>query len=80
MRTISEPARAKRRDLPRRALGVGRIGIGHRLDDDRRAAADDDAADVDGEGGVALGLAREWYVSACLGLLPVQTTLIDTPL
>ena len=53
MRTISEPARARSAHLPRRALDVGRVGVGHRLHDDRRTAADDDAADVDGNGDAA---------------------------
>ncbi len=37
----------ERRDLPRRRLDVGGVGVGHRLDDDRRAAAHQN-------GGVAL--------------------------
>ena len=37
----------QRRDLARGAFDVGGVGIGHRLHDDRRAAADRDAADVD---------------------------------
>ena len=38
-------ARARqRRDLPRRRLDVGRVGVGHGLHGDRRAAADDDRA------------------------------------
>ena len=32
----------ERGDLPRRRLDVGGVGIGHRLDNDRRAAADHD--------------------------------------
>ena len=36
----------QRRHLARGAFDVGGVGIGHRLHDDRRAAADDDAADV----------------------------------
>ena len=28
-------------------VGIGRVGVGHRLDDDRVGAADEDAADVD---------------------------------
>ena len=37
----------QRRHLARGALHVGGVGIGHRLHDDRRAAADHDAADID---------------------------------
>ena len=40
MRTSSEPARASSMHLLRRGLAVGGIGIGHRLHDDGRAAAD----------------------------------------
>ncbi len=53
MRTSSEPARAQRRHLPHGAVNIGRVGIGHRLHDDRRAAAHDDAADIHGDGLVA---------------------------
>jgi hypothetical protein len=45
MRTISEPG----------ALHVGGVGIGHRLHDDGRIAADDDAAYIHGDGGAAGG-------------------------
>jgi len=45
MRTISEPARERAADLGHRAFDVGGVGIGHRLHDDRRAAADGDIAD-----------------------------------
>ena len=38
----------QRRHLARRALDVGGVGVGHRLHDDGRAAANDDAADIDG--------------------------------
>ena len=38
----------QRRHLPCRPLDVGSIGIGHRLHDNGRVAADDDAADIDG--------------------------------
>ena len=34
--------------LPRGRLHVGRVSVGHRLHDDRRLAADRDAADIDG--------------------------------
>ena len=46
MRTSSEPAARQRRDLPRGPIDVGGVGIGHRLHDDRRAAADHHAADI----------------------------------
>ena len=39
----------ERRHLGDRRVDIGRIGVGHRLHDDRRAAADDDAADIDGD-------------------------------
>ena len=38
----------ERRHLARGALDVGGVGVGHRLHDDRRAAADHDAGDVHG--------------------------------
>ena len=34
-------------DLVHRRAEIGRLGLGHRLDGDRRAAPDGDAADVD---------------------------------
>ena len=37
-------------DLCDRRVDVGRVGVGHRLHDDRRRAADQDAADVDADG------------------------------
>ncbi len=40
----------QRRDLRRRGIDIGRVGIGHRLHDDRRVATDGDAADRDGNG------------------------------
>ena len=40
MRTSSEPARASAATCCAVALDVGGVGVGHRLDDDRRAAAD----------------------------------------
>ena len=43
----------ERRDLPCGSLHIGGVGIGHRLHDDRGAAADRDAADIDGNRGVA---------------------------
>ena len=46
MRTISEPARWQRGDLRDRLVDIGGVGVGHRLDDDRRAAADHHAADM----------------------------------
>ena len=47
MRTSSEPARASAATWRDGAVDVGRVGVGHRLHDDRRAAADDHAADID---------------------------------
>ena len=38
----------------RRRLGIGRIGVGHGLDDDGGAAADDDVADLHRSGGAAV--------------------------
>ena len=47
-------ARAReRRHLPRGRLDVGGVGIGHRLHDDRRVAADGHAADIDRHGAAA---------------------------
>jgi hypothetical protein len=40
----------QRGDLCDGGIHVGRVGVGHRLDDDRRIAADDHAADIDGDG------------------------------
>jgi hypothetical protein len=40
--------------LPCGRLHVGRVRVGHRLYDDRRAAADDHAAHIDGDGYSAL--------------------------
>ena len=39
------------RDLDRGRVGVGGVGVGHRLDDDRVGRADQDAPDVDRDGG-----------------------------
>ena len=54
MRTISEPASASSMHCARGAGGVGGVGVGHRLHDDRRAAADlhraRAAADADADG------------------------------
>ena len=46
------------RDLRRGAVHIGGIGVGHRLDDDGRAAADEHAADIDRHGHVPGGWAR----------------------
>ena len=46
-RTISEPAAASSMHCSAVARDVGRVRHGHRLDDDRRAAADLDATDLD---------------------------------
>ena len=58
MRTSSEPARASAATWRHRAVDVGGVGVGHRLDDDGRAAADHDAADIDadGDGGGRAGI------------------------
>ena len=53
MRTISEPAAASSADWRAVAFHVGRVGVGHRLHDDGRIAADGDAADIDGNGNSA---------------------------
>ena len=37
-------------NLDRGRVDVGRVRVRHRLDDDRVGAADEDAADVDGDG------------------------------
>ena len=38
------------RDLDRRGVGIGRVRVGHRLDDDRAAATDHDTTYVNGRG------------------------------
>ena len=43
----------ERRDLRDRRIDIRRVRIGHRLDDDRSAAADRHGADPDGDGRVA---------------------------
>ena len=43
----------ERRDLRHRRVDVGRVGVGHRLDDDRGAAADHDGADAHADGAMA---------------------------
>ncbi len=53
MRTISEPARARSADWRAVPSTSRRVGVGHRLHDDGGIAANDDAADVDGDGGSA---------------------------
>ena len=47
------------RRLPRCRLDIGRIGVGHRLDDDRRTTAHDDLTDLDGHRMAALACGRE---------------------
>ena len=47
MRTISEPARDSAATCAIGAFDIGGVGIGHRLHDDRRTAADGDIADHD---------------------------------
>ncbi len=53
IRTSSEPARASAATWRAVPSTIGGVGVGHRLDDDGRIAADDDAADIDGDGGAA---------------------------
>ena len=52
----------KRRDLSHRRLDIGGVGVGHRLYDDRRAAADDDGplafADAHAHAGAALARSK----------------------
>ncbi len=43
----------ERRDLRDRRIDIGRVRVGHRLDDDRSAAADHHGADPDADGPVA---------------------------
>ncbi|MEY9628014.1 hypothetical protein ABIA27_003049 [Sinorhizobium fredii] len=43
----------ERRHLRDGRIDIGRVRIRHRLDDDRRGTADDDAADIDGHRGAA---------------------------
>ncbi len=70
----------ERGDLGCRRVHVRRVGIGHRLDDDRRAAAHDDAADIDADGfpagerrgGNRLGFRQAVEVHRRLGLDPEQ--------
>ena len=54
-RTISEPASASSMHCCAVPAGVGRVGHRHRLHDDRRAAADLDAADADADRAVQPG-------------------------
>ena len=54
----------QRRDLPRRALGIGSVRIGHRLDDNRGTAADNHTADINGVGLASFGGVRQ-HISAC---------------
>ena len=65
----------ERRRLAGGALDVGRVGVGHRLHDDRGIAADDDAADVDGDRGLAGGaeLYRRGH-EAIGAILPTEFT------
>jgi hypothetical protein len=52
------------RNLPRRAVGIGGVGIGHRLHYDRAPAAYHHAPDVDGVSLVAFGRAGQ-HVRTC---------------
>ena len=67
MRTSSEPARASAATCATVAVDVGRVGVGHRLHDDRRAAADRDraVADADGDRGGAAARLRRGGGRAC---------------
>ena len=49
-RTSCEPAWARRATWIAVPSAIGRVGVGHRLDDDRVGAPDEDAADVDADG------------------------------
>ncbi len=51
----------QRRHLLRRPLGIGGVGIGHRLHHDGRAAADGDIADLDGNGAMPRGGAGKFH-------------------
>ena len=53
-RTISDPASASSMHCCAVAARIRRVGHRHRLDDDRRAAADLDAADLHADGPVEL--------------------------
>ena len=65
----------QRRRLADGALDVGGVGVGHRLHDDGRIAADDHAADVDGDRGLAGGaeLYRRGH-EAIGAILPAEFT------
>ena len=51
------------RDLGHRGVHVGRVGVGHRLDDDRGAAADHDGPDPHADGPMARRGARPGLLS-----------------
>ena len=61
MRTISEPARASAATCCAVACDIGGVGVGHRLHDDRCAAADGDLAHVHGDGLMPFGGAGEFH-------------------
>ena len=63
MRTSSEPAAASALHLRDRRGDVRGIGVGHRLDDDRCAAADGDAGDVDARVSWRAARRRSWLRS-----------------
>ena len=48
------------RDLDRGRVGIGGVGVGHRLDDDRMGGPDEHAADIDADGGVTRRPQRVW--------------------
>ena len=65
----------QRRDLRTVACDIGGVGIGHRLHDDRCAAADGDIADLDGDGLMPSARAGKFasspYLALCLAGLSV---------
>ena len=66
-------------DLDRRGVRVRRVGVGHRLDDDRVGGADQHAADVDRDGRPADGpeLVRATSRGAAATCLAMSNTVIQ---
>ena len=62
--------------LPRGPFHVGRVGVGHRLHDDRRAAADDHAAHIDGDGCSALCQLGHGSIAAVNDIAFYYTTIV----